>query len=145
MAKKAEKMIVAGGVRYKQSVAERLGLIADGKVVTARSRQVGVTTTSHVAKAQADAAAAAKAQADAAAVAEAAAAAAGARPAGNASLEVWVAYAIAQGKSADELAGLKRKDIVALLDTAPVPTPGGDDQSDDSSDDEDSDDESDNQ
>lgn len=38
-------------------------------------------------------------------------------PRGNASREAWVEYAITQGKTEDDLAGLKQGEIRALFDT----------------------------
>lgn len=38
------------------------------------------------------------------------------KPAGNASLDDWTAYALAQGKTEDELKGLKRDDVKALFE-----------------------------
>jgi hypothetical protein len=40
---------------------------------------------------------------------------AGDRPAGNASREVWVEFALAQGKTEDDLQGLKQTEIRALF------------------------------
>lgn len=38
------------------------------------------------------------------------------RPGGNASLEEWTEFALANGKTEDDLDGLKRNEIIALFD-----------------------------
>ncbi|WNM27548.1 hypothetical protein RN607_00680 [Demequina capsici] len=127
-------MVIANGVRYRLKDARRLGIPLDGKVVTKRSRQVTTSATGAVE-----------------------------RPKGNDSTEKWVAFALAHGKTEDELKGLGRNDIKEMFpapedekadaanvpaattdaNTAPDSTDGaaGEPSDDTSDDDEDSDDE----
>lgn len=113
------EMIVSGGVRYRTSDAKRLGLIADGKVLTANSTQ-------HPGKGQRDAVVGTPPEgADVpegdtpAAPTEAQPTDPGAtieRPLGNGSKADWTAYAVANGHAEEDLDGKTRDEIAALFD-----------------------------
>lgn len=98
---KNNPIIVSGGVRYRASVARRLGLIPNGKVITARSKAkpnpakppaAPVTTTTLNPTAQPE------------------------RPNNGASKALWTEYALSQGITAEQLDGLKRDEIIELVD-----------------------------
>ena len=138
-------IVISGGVRYRAADAKRLGLVADGKVITARS--VAVKTAAEVAAAAAaEAAEVAAAEAAATAAKEAsdaleaatagstppadpatgdtppvvpaaAATATVARPAGNGSKADWEEFALAQGIPAVALEGKSRDEIAAIFAT----------------------------
>lgn len=112
------QMVVVNGVRYRADAARRLGLIADGKVVTARSK--AVTTAPEVVETNT------AAPADAGVVPDAPAADAEApdtdaeqaevqRPHRGASKALWIEYALAQGVQETELEGLSRDEIADLF------------------------------
>lgn len=107
-------IIISKGVRYRAQDAKRLGLVADGKVVTKASEQVPppaappagdpVVVTDPAAPPAGDTAAATEPKPE--------------RPAGNGSKADWLAYAIASGVAEADLADKTRDDIAALFATA---------------------------
>lgn len=102
---KAPKMVIINNRRYRDEDARRLGLVTDGKVVTARSRErspegegAGLVTS---------AAQGAPEQPEQLEQPE--------RPTNGASRELWAAYAVAQGADAEEVQGLGRDAIRSLF------------------------------
>lgn len=108
-------MIVINNVRYRREDAYRLGLISDGKVLTARSQNTG-DQVPHGAE---DALTEQVEVTDSGKSAEDLQGAAGDqgadRPARNASREEWVAYALASGVLESDLDGLKRDQISEMF------------------------------
>ena len=120
MAKQEAKMIVANGIRYRQQDARRLGLIKDGKVITARSKNVTPLTTAQPGQITI--------------------------PKRNATKADWIVYAVTHGTKAADLEGMKRDEIADLfleaLDLEAEAAAGVDD--DDDNDDSDNDNDNDN-
>lgn len=122
-------IVIVRGVRYRAEDARRLGLTAtDGKVVTRNSRQVPRTTDAPAGlittkganatgeKSTGDESTGANAQGDGAQGDNSTSGAVD-RPAGNATKADWIGYALANGRTAEDLEGLKRDDIAALFTT----------------------------
>lgn len=131
MSTNTDDMVVINDVRYRYGDARRLGLLpADGKVVTKASKNVRDRKT----EAPQGVAGNGKAKdaEDDSTLLTTGAGAQGAqggeddgdkgedeRPARNASTADWTAYALAHGKTEEDLAGLKRDEISELFpDTA---------------------------
>ena len=110
-------IVIVNKTRYRYDDARRLGLLTSGEVVTAKSVERtrttdapdGLLTTGQGDKSTSDAepvdnSTTGTEQGDKST-----------KPALNASTADWTAYALANGKTEDDLNGLKRDDIAALF------------------------------
>jgi len=109
-------MVVVGNVRYRYEDARRLGLISDGKAITANSRNRNRTTEApnglinrETAGSPSSPPAASQAQVDADNQLPPA------RPAKSGSKAEWLKYALTQGKTAEELDGLTSDQIIEAV------------------------------
>lgn len=97
----SNEIVVVNNVRYRHDDARRLGLLADGKVVTAKSVQRNRTTKAPAGLITSEARNPGSTDAS--------------KPAKNAAKSNWTAYALANGKTEEELDGLTRDDIAGLF------------------------------
>lgn len=100
-------MITHRGVRYREEDAKRLGLVADGKVLTPNSVRRDATTNAPTGAAGHSAVIHTGQQAGQEDL-----------PAKSATKADWTAYALANGKTEEDLKDLKRDDIAALFHTS---------------------------
>lgn len=132
---KNNPIIVSGGVRYRASVARRLGLIPDGKVVTGRSKEIQRTHTAPAAVVKPNPAGPVTTttlnpQADPETTSTTVEIE---RPNNGASKALWTEYALAKGIPAEDLEDLKRDEIIELVDTKAAEATDGDDTAGDGS------------
>jgi len=97
----SNEMVIINNTRYRHDDARRLGLLVDGKVVTAKSVERNRTTTAPAGLITSEARNPGSKD--------------GAKPAKNAAKANWTAYALANGKTEEDLDGLTRDDIAGLF------------------------------
>lgn len=112
-------MVIIGNARYRVEDATRLGLVTKGTVVTARSVKSEKVTTAPAGLVTTETASVAAPVVDKSTSEESTgekSTSEAERPqGGNATKAAWVEYALAHGKTEEELDGLKRDEIAALF------------------------------
>ena len=113
------EMVVIGMARYRYEDAKRLGLVTDGKVITARSVERPPTVTyahNHApGDVNADGTPVNAEDPEAKTPQDDPQGTDSERPARNASKDAWKSYALAQGRTEDELKDLTRDQISELF------------------------------
>lgn len=112
-------IVIVNNTRYRYEDARRLGLLTEGKVVTAKSVERPSRTT-QAPNGLITSEARNPGSTDAT------------KPKKSASTADWTAYALANGKTEADLDGLKRDDIAGLFDTEGDKSTGEGDQGDQS-------------
>lgn len=103
-----KRIIVSGGIRYRKEDAARLGLIADGKVVTRQSKRVPEVPAESAVSAISGADHPEELEGEEAESTEG-------MPPKSGTKDSWISYALDNGYSETDLEGLKRDEIAALF------------------------------
>lgn len=113
----SNEIIVINKTRYRYEDARRLGLLADGKAVTAKSVERPARTTQAaeglITTGTANVDKSTGSEGDKSTEDKST----DGKPKKSASTDDWTAYALANGKTEEELDGLKRDEIAALFTT----------------------------